>query len=153
MKTMASLIRDHLFMVGIDEGYIETVAGCAKNVVYSAGTYIFREGSLANAFFLIREGHVALEVYAPQLGNRVVQTLGPQEILGEAWLVPPYVHDFDARATDNVRAFAFDAGCLRDKCEADPAIGYTLMKRFVPIVVQRLQAARLQMMDVYAKAS
>ena len=101
MKTMASLIREHLFMVGIDENYIETVAGCARNVVYSSGTYIFREGSIANAFFLIREGHVALEVYAPQLGNRVVQTLGPQEILGEAWLVPPYVHDFDARATDD----------------------------------------------------
>jgi CRP-like cAMP-binding protein len=149
---MASLIREHLFMVGIDEGYVETVAGCARNVVYSPGTYIFREGSLANAFFLIRQGRVALELYAPTLGNRVVQTLGPQEILGEAWLVPPYVHDFDARATETVRAFAFDAGCLRDKCEADPAIGYTLMKRFVPILVQRLQAARLQLMDVFAKA-
>jgi CRP-like cAMP-binding protein len=152
MKTMASLIREHLFMVGIDEIYVETVAGCARNVAYSPGTYIFRESSLADAFFLIRQGRVALEVYAPTLGNRVVQTLGPQEILGESWLVPPYVHDFDARATETVRAFAFDAGCLRDKCEADPAIGYTLMKRFVPILVQRLQAARLQLMDVYAKA-
>lgn len=152
MKTMASLIREHLFMVGIDESYVETVAGCARNVVYSPGTYIFREGSMADAFFLIRQGRAALELYAPTLGNRVVQTLGPQEILGEAWLVPPYVHDFDARATETVRAFAFDAGCLRDKCEADSAIGYTLMKRFVPILVQRLQAARLQLMDVYAKA-
>ena len=152
MRTMASLIREHLFLVGIDDAYVEVVAGCARNVVYAPGTYLFREGLPADAFFLIRHGRVALEVYAPTLGNRVVQTLGPQEILGEAWLVPPYVHDFDARATDVVRAFAFDAGCLRDKCEADPAIGYELMKRFVPILVQRLQAARLQVMDVYAKA-
>jgi CRP/FNR family cyclic AMP-dependent transcriptional regulator len=152
MKTMASLIREHLFLVGIDEAHVETVAGCARNVVYNPGTYIFREGQPADAFFLIRHGRVALEVYAPTLGERVVQTLGPQEILGEAWLVPPYVHDFDARATETVRAFAFDAGCLRGKCEADPALGYTLMKRFVPILVQHLQAARLQVMDVYATA-
>jgi len=152
MRTMASLITEHLFLVGIDEAYVETVAGCARNVVYPAGSYIFREGLPADAFFLIRQGRVALEVYAPTLGNHVVQTLGPQEILGEAWLVPPYVHDFDARAAETVRAFAFDATCLRDKCEADPAIGYALMKRFVPILVQRLQAARLQVMDVYAKA-
>jgi len=152
MKTMASLIREHLFLVGIDEAFVETVAGCARNVVYTAGTYIFREGALADAFFLIREGHVALEVYAPTRGNHVVQTLGPQEILGEAWLVPPYVHDFDARATETVRAFAFDASCLRGKCEADPSTGYELMKRFVPILVQRLHAARLQVMDVYARA-
>jgi CRP-like cAMP-binding protein len=146
------MIREHLFLVGIDEAHIEIVAGCASNVVYEPGTYIFREGLPADAFFLIRQGRVALEVYAPTLGNRVVQTLVPQEILGEAWLVPPYVHDFDARNIDTVRAFAFDAGCLRGKCEADPAIGYDLMKRFVPILVQRLQAARLQAMDVYAKA-
>ena len=54
---------------------------------------------------------------------------------GRRYVVP---QDVEARAIDSVRAFAFDAGCLRDKCEADPAIGYTLMKRFVPIVVHRI---------------
>jgi CRP-like cAMP-binding protein len=152
MKTMTSLIRDHEFLAGLDPAHVDIVAGCASNVVFPQGSYIFREGNPADAFFLIRQGHVALELYAPTLGNRVVQTLGPQEILGEAWLVPPYLHDFDARAADTVRAFAFDAGCLRGKCDTDKVIGYALMQRFVPILVSRLQAARLQAMDVYATA-
>ena len=47
------------------------------------------------------------------------------------------------------RAIALDAKCLRDKCDADHDLGYELLKRFLPVLVQRLQATRLQMLDVY----
>ena len=36
-----------------------------------------------------------------------------------------------------------------EKCEADHDLGYALMKRFLPVLVQRLQATRLQILDVY----
>ena len=38
------------------------------------------------------------------------------------------------------------------KCDADPALGYTLMKRFARIMTERLRAARIQLLDVYSKA-
>jgi CRP/FNR family transcriptional regulator, cyclic AMP receptor protein len=153
MKTMADLIREHAFVAGMAEEQLETVAGCAKNVVFEPGAYIIREGQSADEFHLIRDGHVALEIYAPRRGSHVLQTLGSNEILGASWIVPPYRWTCDARAIDRVRAFAFDAKCLRDKCEANPALGYALMKRFVPILVQRMSATRMQAMDLYgAKA-
>jgi CRP/FNR family cyclic AMP-dependent transcriptional regulator len=51
-----------------------------------------------------------------------------------------------------VRAIALDAKCLRDKCEVDHDLGYALLKRFLPVLVQRLQAMRLQLLDVYGPA-
>ena len=48
-----------------------------------------------------------------------------------------------------MRAIAFDAACLRGKCDTDPALGYELMQRFAAIMVDRLQAARLRLLDVY----
>jgi len=63
--------------------------------------------------------------------------------------VPPYRWGFDAKALDMVRAIALDATCLRGKCEADHDLGYEMMKRFMPVLVHRLQATRLQLLDVY----
>ena len=43
-------------------------------------------------------------------------------MLGWSWLFPPYRWHFDARALSAVRATAFDGACLREKCDADPAL-------------------------------
>ena len=149
MKSMAELIREHPFAAGLAEAHIDTIAGCAKNVVFEPGANMIREGQPADVFYLIRQGRVATEVYSPRGGAYVLNTLGANEILGVSWIVPPYRSTSDARATDQVRAFAFDAVCLRGKCEADPALGYALMKRFVPVLVQRLSSARLQALDLF----
>jgi hypothetical protein len=47
---------------------------------------------------------------------------------------------------------AFDGACLRGKCEQDHDLGYELMKRFAANMVDRLQATRLQLLDVYGNA-
>ena len=44
---------------------------------------------------------------------------------------------------------AFDAACLRGKADADPVLGYELMRRFIPVIVERLQATRVRLLDVY----
>jgi hypothetical protein len=43
----------------------------------------------------------------------------------------------------------FDGACLRGKCDADPQLGYVLLTRFTQVLVERLQATRFQLMDVY----
>jgi hypothetical protein len=56
---------------------------------------------------------------------------------------------FDARAIGNVHTVAFDAACLRGKADEEPVLGYELMRRFIPVIVERLQATRVRMLDVY----
>ncbi|MDH3719745.1 MAG: Crp/Fnr family transcriptional regulator, partial [Planctomycetota bacterium] len=70
-------------------------------------------------------------------------------VLGWSWLFPPYIWYFDARAMIRTRAVAVDGLCLRAKCDEDPKLGYELMKRFSAILNSRLQAARLQILDIY----
>ena len=70
------------------------IVGCASNVRFEAGTYIFKEGEPANTFYLIRDGKVAVEIFAPQRKPIVVATLGEGEILGWSWLLPPYSGSF-----------------------------------------------------------
>jgi hypothetical protein len=48
-----------------------------------------------------------------------------------------------------VRALSLDGACLRRKCEEDTALGYELLKRFTEVVVSRLEATRMQLLDLY----
>ena len=79
----------------------------------------------------------------------MVETIEAGEVLGWSWLFPPYRTHFDARALSSVRATSFDGGCLRAKCEADPSLGYDLMKRFAQVFSERLQWTRLRLLDIY----
>jgi CRP-like cAMP-binding protein len=151
MKTLSDLLAVHEFTRGLDAGARDLLAGCARNVSYPADTTIFREGGEANWFYLLRRGTVALEMRVPGRGRIAIQTLQEDEVLGVSWLFPPYRWSFDARAVTNVGAIAFDAACLRAKCEGDHELGYQLMARFAPKLSERLQAARLQLADLYAQ--
>jgi len=149
METLDDLLSRHAFFQGLKPEYLALIAGCAQNVHYDAGAYLVREGAPADRFFAIRRGSVAIETYVPSRGAVTLQTFGEGEILGWSWLFPPYVWQFDARAREDVRATVFDGACLRTKCDADPALGYDLMKRLTRMVSNRLEATRRQLLDVY----
>ena len=146
---MEKIVREQSFFAGLGQATIDLVAGCTRNTHFAAGTMLFREGDLADEFFLVRHGRVALEMSAPGRGAITFETVSAGGIVGLSWLIPPYRWSFDARAVDEVRAIGIDARCLRRKCEADHDFGYTMMMRFVPVLVDRLQASRLQVLDVY----
>ncbi|MGA7909413.1 MAG: cyclic nucleotide-binding domain-containing protein [Candidatus Sulfotelmatobacter sp.] len=56
METLERIIAEHSFFAGLDQAFLNLVVGCASNVRFEPGTYIFREGDEANAFYLIRKG-------------------------------------------------------------------------------------------------
>ena len=149
MEGLERVVKEHPFFVGIQDPFCDLVCGCAKNVRFAAGQYLYHEGDPAEWFYLLREGRVALQLTAPGRGALTFQTVGEGEIVGVSWLIPPYRWTNDARAIDLTRAIAMNATCLREKCESDHDLGYEMMKRFMPIVIQRLQATRMQILDVY----
>jgi len=153
MEGLERIIMEHPFFAGLQEGFCQLVCGCAENARFEAGQYLFREGEAASKFYLLRHGRVALEIAAPGRGAVTFQTLDAGEIVGVSWLIPPYRWSYDAKALELTRAIAMDAVCLRGKCEEDHDLGYELMKRFVPVLVERLQGTRMQILDVYGSGS
>jgi CRP/FNR family cyclic AMP-dependent transcriptional regulator len=151
MKDLERILLPHAFLQGCAPEHVKLLSGCARNLRFDAGDYLLREGGAADEFYLIRHGRVALEINVPGRAPIVFSTLGEGEVVGASWLVPPYRWSFDARAVELTRAIGIDAACLRGKCDADVGFGYAMMKRFVPILSQRLHATRLQLLDVYGK--
>ena len=146
-----AVLKGHSFFRELSPAQISAIADCTTEAQFNAGDYIFREGQPSDRFELIRVGEVALEIYNPGKGAVVIQTLGENSILGWSWLVPPYKKLYDARVVKLTRALVFDGKRIRTLCELDPKLGYELLKRFSKIMSDRLWAARIQILDVYAK--
>ncbi len=147
--TLEPLLQEHEIFKGLEPDYIALLADCAATVEFPAGQLIFRQGAAANQFYLIRQGSVTVEISAPGKGAITIETLTGQDVLGWSWLFPPYRWLFDARAVEFTVAVALDGWCLRGKCEADPALGYALMKRFSAVMLESWQAAQLQLLELH----
>jgi CRP/FNR family transcriptional regulator, cyclic AMP receptor protein len=149
IHSLESIIRQHSFFRGLDDRYIQFIVGCARNVRFDEDDVIVHEGDPAERFYFIREGLVSVELAIPSKGPTILQTVGEGDVLGWSWLAPPYRWHFDARALRPTRAVDFDGKCLREKCEEDHDLGYEILKRFANVVTERLDAARLQLLDLY----
>jgi CRP/FNR family transcriptional regulator, cyclic AMP receptor protein len=152
MRELDELIADSPVFAGLAPEQLQLIAGCGRNEHVDAGWSLFREGAPADRFFLIRTGAVALEIAPPAGGALVIETLHAGDVVGWSWLFSPYRWHFDGRATAPASLIAFDGACLRGKCDADHELGYELMRRFAASLVERLQATRLQLLDVYGHA-
>jgi CRP/FNR family cyclic AMP-dependent transcriptional regulator len=149
--SIEQLLAEQPYFKGLSASQLAAVTGCAKNVRFEAGEPLIREGEDANEFFVIRQGKVALEASAPG-GPITIQTLGDGDVVGWSWLVQPHTWRFGAIAMGLTRAISLDGECLRKKCEEDHDLGFELLKRFSFLISERLEATRLQLLDVYSPA-
>ena len=147
--TLADVVRAHPFAEGLKESHIQKLTEVALEVQFGRDQVIFRQGDQSGLFYLILSGKVALEASGPGRIVRV-QTLGEGDQLGWSSLLVEGGKHFQARTLEPVRALALDGARLRQVCEQDPAFGYQIMLKLLKIVAGRLQATRVQLLDLYA---
>ncbi|MCB0717586.1 MAG: cyclic nucleotide-binding domain-containing protein [Bacteroidetes bacterium] len=151
MKThsIAEILSAHEFFSDMKPEHIEFISGCAKVSHFASGKFMILAGEPADNFYLIRSGHTAVEI---EIGNQVrtIHSPGPGEFVGWSWILPPARWRYDVRVVEDVSAISFDAECVRKKCEADFEFGYHIYRRILKIVIERLMATRIQMIDMYA---
>lgn len=149
MRTIADLVREAPLFADMRADRLQLISGCGRNVQFAEGETLFREGEAADVFYLLRHGSITLETYVPSRGPIMIETLSTGEVVGWSWLFPPNEWRFDARAVSLVRAVEFDAACLREKLDEDPALGFDLVSRFAHVLQERLRWTRLRLIDVY----
>jgi CRP/FNR family transcriptional regulator, cyclic AMP receptor protein len=145
----ASLLHTHPFLRTLTREQVERLVPCAREVEVSDGAFIFREGTPADAIYLICNGSVALEVHIPGRESAKVESLYDGDLLGLSWLFPDAQWTLDARAVGPVRTFALHADCLRQRMDEDTALAAALLAQMARTLYQRLQRVRLQRLDVY----
>jgi CRP/FNR family transcriptional regulator, cyclic AMP receptor protein len=149
METLKPIIAGHPFLRSLPPAYLDILIGCAEEREFRPGEIIFREGDVADRFYLIGRGKVALESHVSPQGSLGVQELGAGEVLGWSWLFPPYISHFQARAVELTGTIAFNGAHLLVACERNHEFGYDLMKRLAQVLIRRLQATQRQLVKLH----
>jgi CRP-like cAMP-binding protein len=142
IEISASVLARQRFLYGMQADQLDTLAATASEVVFPAGHRIFADGGHTGKFWLIQSGYVALDVQVPGESPAVIATVGIGEALGWSWLLPPYQWTFGAVCVTELRAIEFNAQAVRDRCAADPVLGYELTRRLFQVLAGRLQGTR-----------
>ncbi len=152
MSYLTEALESDPFFTQLSSPTRDKLAMCGQLEAHDPGTSLITEGEPADRFFYIREGRVSVETRAPGLGVVTIETLGPGDVVGISWLLPPYRSTFDVRALDLVRLITFDADWLRRECLENHELGYELHRSFAEVMRHRLQATRLQLIDIHSHA-
>lgn len=135
---------------GLPDSDLDHLESAARPAGFAAGERIFEQDQPATACWLVARGRVAIDSSVPGRDPVLIQTLGPGDVLGWSWLVPPYRWHFGAVAVEATTAIELDAGTLRALAEAHPDFGYRLATGLLQVTVDRLQATRARLLDLYA---
>jgi CRP-like cAMP-binding protein len=139
------------FTANLDGAQVERLAEICRPVEWDANTTIFKEGDRDDALYLVVDGHVSLETTVPSRGRVRLMTVSPGEAFGWSSVFYQKPKTSSARTVEPTRALALDAVRLRALCDADPALGYLVARRLLEVVSDRLKAARMQLLDVFAR--
>lgn len=147
VSKLKQALAEHPFTKGLEDAQLETLASQSRFVSSPEGAYLARERHDAHGLYLIESGRVAIEVHSPRRGAVPVQTLGPGEVFGWSWLIPPHQWHFDARALEPTTAILLEGPKLLRLSESDHDMGFQLLRRLTTVLAGRLAATRLQLLD------
>ncbi len=150
MNVAAPALADHAFLRGMRADDVALLAPAAVAVSMPAGHRLFDEGAPAEKCWLLTAGQVALDLNMPGRVNLVVETLGSGDVIGFSWLSPPHEWQFGAETVEPTEAFELDGAAVMALCDSHPELGYQLALRMLAAAVQRLQATRIRLLDLYA---
>jgi len=136
-------INDQGFLKGLDPHFVHKLAGLGLEARFEPGQVIFQEGDQRSLMYLICSGSVALKTDST---DDSLQVLGAGDILGWSALLEGGHRHFAARSLTAIHALAFEGEELRKAFDVDPRLGYAIMKRLLPVLATRLEAAQRPLM-------
>jgi len=142
-------LKRHPFARELHEAHLDQLVRLARVVHFRKDEILFREGEQNSNFYLIVEGPVALEVTLPRRMLQV-QRLGAGDGLGWSAALVGRGKYFQARALDDVEALAFEGAQVLEACQKDPEFGFAFMMRLLDVVSKRMQATRMQLLDMHS---
>ncbi|MBC7473400.1 MAG: cyclic nucleotide-binding domain-containing protein [Candidatus Sericytochromatia bacterium] len=152
-ENIKQIIEEHLFFKGFEYNEIDILIKHCAFTSFKKGDFLLGARQEAKNFYLITNGIVSLQVFSHSHGIIKLENIQDGEFLGWSWLTAPYDYHFDAVAFSKIKALVFDAKAIKRDMEANHEFGYKMYRLFIPIIVERLQAARKNILELYERDS
>ena len=116
------------------------------------GDVLLREGNQTTHLGIVRSGRIGLRLQVPGRGSTTVLTVEAGDVFGWSAVVPPYRATSTAIAIEPSEVLICEARALRDALDEDEDLAAALYPRILQAVARRLEATRLQLLDVFGRS-
>ena len=148
--SLVAVINSTWFAAGFAPAIQTRLAELSRPYSAAPGTELFREGDPSDILGIVITGRVALRTLVPERGDVTILTVEPGDVFGWSAIVPPYRATSTAIAIEPVEAIVIDGPPLRAALREDPVLAAALYPRVLVAVSRRLNATRLQLLDLFA---
>ncbi len=128
----------------------EKLMSLAEVFRFRAGQDIIGVGALTDCLYIIKSGQVAVEIYVPHQGRCTIRTGSAGDMICWSALVEPHHSTAAVRARVDTEALGIKGAVLVEECRKDPELGFELYRALTEVIAGRLNATRLQLVNVYA---
>ena len=148
--SLVALLNATWFAAGLPPDAQVRLARLARRYQVPAGTKLLGDGEPANELGIVLSGRVSLRTLVPERGMVTILTVEPGDIFGQSAIVPPYRATSNVVALQPVDVIALDGPGLRAALSSDCELAMALYPRILEALSRRLNATRLQMLDLFA---
>jgi len=145
--TLEPKLRQHKFTVGMTDGQIASLAELATEVAFDENEVVLLDGQRANAFYLVTQGSVAVELRTPRYVV-CVAAVTAESAFGWSALLDQQDTAFQVRAREHTTALRLDGPRLRALCRKDPALGVEILHRTLQLVAGRVRSTEIRFAEM-----
>ncbi len=146
-NTLQGILRQHTFTRGLSEPHIASLASLAAEVAFEDNEVILADGQRSNAFYLVTQGSVAVELRTPRYVV-CVEAVASEGAFGWSALLDHQDTTFQVRAREHTTALRLDGPRLRALCRQDPALGVEILHRTLYLVAGRVRATEIRFAEM-----
>jgi CRP/FNR family cyclic AMP-dependent transcriptional regulator len=151
-QNIKNILEDNLFFKEFNQEEIEILVKHSVFSSFNEGEFLLGRHQEAKYFYFIINGSVSLQVFSHEHGILELDNIQDGEILGWSWLVPPFAFHYDALALERTNAVYFDAVAIKNEMQKNHDFGFKMYSLFTPIIIERLQASRKNILELYEKS-
>ncbi len=151
------ILRRYPFFGSLSDTQIKALAMIAEEKTFAKGAEIFKEGTPAEAFYLLVDGGVSLyfeanvEYQPKKRKDFLVGEINPGEVFAISAILEPHIYSTTVRADKNCQVVKFDSTALNKLIEQDPGLNCVLTRKIAIAAMERLAYARVQLAAAWAK--
>lgn len=146
----AHLLRGTWFAATLTPHVLERLVALGSTAEHGPGSSVIREGEPCGALGVVVDGRMSIRLRLPGGEARSILTVEPGDIFGWSAILAPSIATSTVIAVTTTRSVVFDAGQLLGAMSADAELAAAVHRRVLVALARRLQATRVQLLDLYA---
>ena len=97
--------------------------GAGPTLTFTAGSTVFKQGDPGNCMYIVQSGVIEMVI-----GDKVIETVGPNEVLGYMSMIDEAPRSSTARVKDTCELSVIDARAFRFMVDEVPNFAFYIMQ-------------------------